>query len=149
MTNATLSIRSLDIPTIHKFGIGFDPIINELIRLNSQHTNYPPFNIIRREEHKFTIEIAVAGFNQGEVSVQTERNTLIVTGSKKGLVEEDEDVDYLHRGISSRSFSRNFPLGANVEVINALMQNGILTIELERVIPEDQKTKTIDISYLK
>lgn len=146
MTNATLSIRSLDIPTIHKFGIGFDPIINELIRLNSQHTNYPPFNVIRRDENKFTIEIAVAGFNQGEVSVQTERNNLIVTGSKKTV---EDEVDFLHRGISSRSFSRNFPLGANVEVIDAVMQNGILTIDLERIIPEDQKTKNIAISYLK
>jgi molecular chaperone IbpA len=146
MTN-TLSIRSLDIPTIHKFGIGFDSMINELLRLNSQHTNYPPFNVIRKDEDKFTIEVAVAGFKQGEVSVQTERNNLIITGSRKN--EDEEEIDYLHRGISSRSFSRSFPLGTNVEVTNAAIQNGILTIELERIIPEDQKAKTIDISYIK
>lgn len=145
MTN-TLSIRSLDIPTIHKFGIGFDTMINELLRLNSQHTNYPPFNVIRKDEDKFTIEVAVAGFKQGEVSVQTERNNLVITGSRKN---EDEEIDYLHRGISSRSFARTFPLGTNVEVTDAFIQNGILTIELERIIPEDQKAKTIDISYLK
>jgi len=146
MTN-TLSIRSLDIPTIHKFGIGFDSMINEIFRLNSQHTNYPPFNVIREDENKFIIEVAVAGFKQGEVSVQTERNNLVITGSRK--TDADDEIDYLHRGISSRSFSRTFPLGNHVEVTDASIQNGILTIHLERIIPEDQKAKTIDISYLK
>ena len=70
MTNNTLTLRSFDIPSIHKFGIGFDSMLDELLRATAQQqTNYPPYNVIRNDEDHFTIEIAVAGFKQGEVDV--------------------------------------------------------------------------------
>lgn len=147
MTN-TLTLRSLDIPSIHKFGIGFDNIFDELLnRTTSQSTNYPPYNIVKQSEDAFAIELAVAGFKDGEVAITTERNQLTVKGEQ--VTDLDETKEYLHRGISARSFVRTWTLADHVEVTGAKSENGILTISLERKVPEEQKPKTIAISYTK
>jgi molecular chaperone IbpA len=147
MTN-TLTLRSVDIPSINKFGIGFESIIDELLRATAQQqTNYPPYNIIRNDEDHFTIEIAVAGFKQGEVDVTVEKNILTITGSQKDPVPEN--VEYLHRGISARNFVRNWTLAEHVEIVGAIMRDGILVLDLERKVPEDQKPKSIAITYIK
>lgn len=146
MTNQ-LTLRSLDIPSIHKFAVGFDSMFDELLRTTAQTTNYPPYNIVKHSEDKFAIELAVAGFRDGDIDVQVERNQLTVTGEQS--VNLDQPVEYLHRGISSRSFSRTWTLADHVEVSGAEVANGILTINLERIIPEDQKPKKIAINYTK
>lgn len=146
MTNQ-LTLRSLDIPSIHKFAVGFDSMFDELLRTTAQTTNYPPYNIVKHSEDKFAIELAVAGFRDGDIDVQVERNQLTVTGEQ--AVNLDQPVEYLHRGISSRSFTRTWTLADHVEVSGAEVANGILTINLERVIPEDQKPKKIAINYTK
>lgn len=148
MTNNTLTLRSFDIPSIHKFGIGFDSMLDELLRATAQQqTNYPPYNIIRNDEDHFTIEIAVAGFKQGEVDVTVEKNILTISGSQKDPIPEN--VEYLHRGISARDFVRNWTLAEHVEIIGAIMRDGILVLDLERKVPEDQKPKSIAITYIK
>lgn len=147
MTNNTLTLRSLDIPSIHKFAVGFDNIFDELLSRNAQSTNYPPYNIVKQSEDAFAIELAVAGFKDGEVSITVERNQLTVKGEQ--VTDLDETKEYLHRGISSRSFVRTWTLADHVEVTNAKSENGILTISLERKVPEEQKPKTIAISYNK
>jgi len=147
MTN-TLTLRSFDIPSIHKFGIGFDSMLDELLRATAQQqTNYPPYNIIRNDEDHFTIEIAVAGFKQGEVDVTVEKNILTISGSQKDPIPEN--IEYLHRGISARDFVRNWTLAEHVEIVGAIMRDGILVLDLERKVPEDQKPKSIAITYIK
>jgi molecular chaperone IbpA len=151
MTN-NLTLRSLDIPAIHKFGIGFDNIFDELMRVNQQqaNTNYPPYNIVKHDEDRFAIEVAVAGFREGDINITVEKNVLTVKGEQlQDLDELTKDVEYLHRGISARSFIRNFTLADYVEVVSAKAENGILKIELERQVPEEQKPKTIAITYEK
>ena len=147
MTN-TLTLRSFDIPSIHKFGIGFDSMLDELIRAtNQQQTNYPPYNVIRNDEDHFTIEVAVAGFREGEVSVTVEKNVLTISGSQKNAIPEN--VEYLHRGISARDFVRHWTLAEHVEIVGAILRDGILTLDLERKVPEEQKPKSIAITYIK
>ena len=144
----TLSLRSLDIPSIHKFGIGFDNMFDELMRMNAQqgHSNYPPYNVVKLTEDTFNIEVACAGFAEGEIEVNLDNRVLTVTGNK---VVQDIVVDYLHKGISDRGFIREFTIAEHVEVIGAIMKDGILTINLERIVPEEKKPKAIAITYTK
>jgi molecular chaperone IbpA len=140
----TLTLRSFDIPQIHKFGIGFDNMFDDLMRLNSQQTlNYPPYNIIKNTEDSFSIEIAVAGFSEGEIAVDLDNRVLTITGKK----DDGVDVEYLHKGISDRNFIREFTLAEHVEIVDAIQKNGMLTINLERIVPEEMKPKSIAITY--
>lgn len=148
----TLSLRSLDIPQIHKFGIGFDNLFDELMRTHDlqSNTTYPPYNVIRHDENNFSIELAVAGFKEGDIEVVLEKNQLSVKGSKaKPITEEGPVTEYLVHGISSRSFERSFTLAEHVTVAGATTEAGILTINLERVVPEESKPKKIAINYTK
>ena len=147
-----LTLRSLDIPSIHKFGIGFDSILDELMRVNAQqtNTNYPPYNIVKHSEDAFAIELAVAGFREGDINITLEKNVLTIKGEQTVSLDElEKDVEYVHRGISARNFDRVFTLADYVEVLGAKAENGILTIELERQVPEEQKPKTVAITYKK
>lgn len=147
-----LTLRSLDIPSIHKFGIGFDNIFDELMRVNAQQVNqnYPPYNIVKHDEDHFAIDIAVAGFREGDINITVEKNVLTIKGEQiQDLDEAVKEVEYLHRGISARNFTRTFTLADHVEVIGAAAENGILRIELERQVPEEQKPKTVAITYQK
>lgn len=149
MTGNTLTLRSLDIPAIHRFGIGFDSMLDELMRMNAtqSNNNYPPYNIVQNSEDNFAIELAVAGFTEGEISITIENRMLTITGNK--IQDLDNPKEYLHRGISYRNFQREFILGEHVEVKNAEHTNGILTITCERLVPEDKKPKNIVINYNK
>jgi len=146
MTN-TLTLRSLDIPSIHKFAVGFDNMFDDLLRTSQANTNYPPYNIVKHGDDNFAIELAVAGFKDGEINIQVERNQLTVKGEQ--AIDLDNQIEYLHRGISARSFSRTWTLADHVEVAGAKSENGILTISLERKVPEEQKPKSIAITYTK
>jgi molecular chaperone IbpA len=147
-----LTLRTLDIPSIHKFGIGFDSILDELMRVNAQqtNTNYPPYNIVKHSEDAFAIELAVAGFREGDIKITLEKNVLTIKGEQTVSLDElEKEVEYVHRGISARNFDRTFTLADYVEVLGAKAENGILTIELERQVPEEQKPKTVAITYNK
>lgn len=147
MTNLTL--RSLDIPSIHKFTVGFDQMFDELLRhsSNQSQTNYPPYNLIKFSDDKYAIELAVAGFKEGDIEVTLEKNQLTVKGEK--AIDLSENAEYVHRGISGRTFQRVWTLADHVEVANAVVKDGILTISLERIIPEEQKPKKIAITFNK
>jgi molecular chaperone IbpA len=143
MTGRTLTLRSLDIPTVHKFGIGFDNMMSELMRMTeTQHSNYPPYNIIQDGEDEFSIELAVAGFAQGEVTLTLEKNILSVTGART-----IGERNYLHKGISDRGFVKEFTIAEHVEIVGASQKNGILKIDLKRIVPESHAPKTIDIDF--
>jgi len=147
MTKNTLHLRSLDIPQLHKFGIGFDTMFDELHRIHSQqvNTNYPPYNVIQINEDEYMISMAVAGFGPDNLSVTKEKNFLIIEGNQHPT--DEVEPKYLHHGISARDFRREFKLADHVEIANAHLELGILNIHLKRDVPEEQKPRTIAISY--
>jgi molecular chaperone IbpA len=146
----TLHLRTLDIPSIHKFGIGFDTMFDELHRIHSQQsgTNYPPYNVVQINEDEYVISLAVAGFGLDNLTVIKDKNFLIIEGKQHELTD-DIEPNYLHRGISARDFRREFKLADHVEIDNAHLELGILNIHLKRDIPEAQKPKNIAISHTK
>ena len=138
------TLRSIDIPSIHKFYVGFDHMFDELMRVSNQsQTNYPPYNILKITENTFQIELAVAGFGEGEISVNLEKRVLTVKGQRN----TEQTGEYIHCGISRRNFVREFTIGEHVEVIDARVKDGILVVYLERKIPEELMPKTIAISF--
>lgn len=146
-----LTLRSIDIPSIHKFAVGFDNMFDSLMRSTMQQSsgNYPPYNVIKHSDDQFSIELAVAGFGKKELDIQLEDNILSIKGEKSVEDQLDDELEYLHRGISSRSFTRTFTLAEHVEVVEAHVANGILSISLERRIPEEKKPKKIAINFNK
>ena len=147
----TLTLRSFDIPQITKFGIGFDNMFDDLMRVTAQqsNTNYPPYNLVQINEDEYMISIAVAGFGHDNLSVTKDKNFLIVEGTHAAETVENNDSTavYLHKGISERSFRREFQLADHVEITNANLELGILSIHLTREVPEEMKPKTIAITY--
>ena len=140
---------TLDLPNIHRFAVGFDRIFDELHRtagtLNG--TNYPPYNIIKQSETAYLIEVAVAGFEEADLDVEVVDLELIIRGENKRSISEG--TTYLHQGIAARNFARTFALHENVEVRNASVKNGILTVSLEHIVPESAKPKKIAITFQK
>ena len=147
----TLTLRSFDIPAIHKFGIGFDNMFDELMRVSAQQssTNYPPYDIVQINEDEYMISMAVAGFGHDNLTVTKDKKFLIVEGkhSRETVENEDATTKYLHKGISERSFRREFQLADHVEISNAHLELGILSVHLKREVPEDAKPKSIAITY--
>lgn len=144
MTSKTLTLRSTDIPSIHKFAIGFDSMFDELLRLDSrQNENYPPYNIVQINEDEFIISLAVAGFGQDNLTITKDKNFLVIEGNP---TSPHEEIKFLHKGIGNRSFKREFKLADHVDIMNANLELGVLSVYLKREIPEDEKPKTIAIS---
>jgi molecular chaperone IbpA len=143
------TILTLDLPTLHRRFIGFDQFFDEIERtFNVQkQDNYPPHNIIRINDTQFMIELAVAGFSEDELEVSLRTNKLIVKGERTRNL--DDERQYLHRGIASRDFERSFPLNENVEVKSVTVQNGIMSINLELLVPEEEKARKIAITFAK
>ena len=141
-------LNHLDIPSIHKFGIGFDSIFEDIHRLATVagKDNYPPYNVIKIDDDHFAIELALAGIDKEALDIQVDQNQLTISTEK---VESDEELEYLHKGISQRGFSRSFTLADHVIVQGADMRNGILKVNLERQLPEELKPRKIDISSAK
>ena len=149
----TLTLRSFDIPTLTKFGIGFDNMFDELMRVSAQQssTNYPPYNIVQINDDEYMISLAVAGFGLDNLSVTKDKKFLIIEGkhSRETAENDDATTTYLHKGISERSFRREFQLADHVEISNAHLELGILSIRLTREVPEEAKPKSIAITYQK
>ena len=145
----TTYITTFDIPTLHRHAIGFDRLFQELNRTfaNSKTDgNYPPYNIIQNDDTHYQIDVAVAGFAGSELDIELKDNRLTVSGTQS---KPEEEVNYLHKGLASRNFVRTWPLGEHVEVRGATVKNGILSILLELVVPEEEKAKKIAITFAK
>ncbi len=142
-------ITSLDLMPFYRTAVGVDRLFDRIIgqiEHTSSGNNYPPYNIIRTGEDTFEIEVAVAGFNDGDIDINVQEGQLVITGTQK----EEEPIQgrtYQHQGISARRFVRTFNLADYVEVNSAQVKNGILTVELKRVIPDNMKPKRIAITY--
>jgi molecular chaperone IbpA len=145
----TLTLRGFDIPSIHKFGIGFDNMFDELMRVSAQQssTNYPPYNIVQINEDEYMISLAVAGFGLDNLSVTKNKKFLIIEGKEYHPDSEKVVPNYLHKGISNRDFRREFQLADHVEITNAHLELGILSVHLKREVPEEAKPKAIAITY--
>jgi molecular chaperone IbpA len=147
----TLTLRSFDLPAIHKFGIGFDNLFDDLMRVNAQQSNnnYPPYDIVQINDDEYMISLAVAGFGHDNLSITKDKKFLIIEGkhSRENMDNEDSATKYLHKGISERSFRREFQLADHVEISNAHLELGILNVHLKREVPEEAKPKTIAITY--
>ena len=131
------------------FSVGFDNLFDDFDRIykfNSESINhYPPYNIRKVNDTDYVIELAVAGFGKKDIEVKSQENTLTIksTDKKDEVLEKDESV--LHRGISQRSFKRSFTIAEDVVVKGADLKDGLLSVKLERIIPEEKKPKFIDI----
>lgn len=145
----TLTLRSFDIPGIHKFGIGFDNMFDELLRVNAQQSNnnYPPYNIVQINNDEFMISLAVAGFGFDNLSVTKDKKLLIIEGKEYESTGKKIETNYLHKGISNRDFRREFQLADHVEINGAHLELGILSVHLKREVPEEAKPKTIAITH--
>ena len=141
-------LTTLDLSPFYRNSIGIDRLFDRMVNQidSSSNTNYPPYNILKTGENTYEIQVAVAGFTQGEVTVNLNEGQLVITG-EKAEAELPEGHRYEHHGISARRFIRTFTLDNYVEVDSATSQDGILTIKLERRLPEAMKPKTIAISY--
>ena len=123
--------------------IGFDRLFNVLDEVQrTAEESFPPYNIERLDENRFQISVALAGFTPDEVTLTAEENVLTLEGKKA----EREEKNFLHRGISTRNFKRQFTLADHVEVGGARFENGLLLVELQREIPEAMKPRRIAIS---
>jgi molecular chaperone IbpA len=130
--------------------IGFDQMFDTMERrfANQVSNNYPPHNIIKISEDNYLIQLAVTGFKKSEVTVEVEGNILTIRGSSSATDSFAAD-QYLHRGLATRDFDREFPLAEHIEVTGAELENGMLNIHLFRNVPESAKPKVIDIVEIK
>ena len=144
----TTRLTTLDLNPFYRNSVGIDRLFDRLMHQvdTASSTNYPPYNILKTGDNTYKIEVAVAGFTQGEVTVSVNEGNLIITG-EKSETELPEGVSYEYQGISARRFIRTFTLADYVEVTSAQSRDGILTVSLERQVPEAMKPKTIAISY--
>lgn len=132
--------------------IGFDSVFDTFERrfATQVQNNYPPHNILKTGENQYEIQIAVTGFEKHEIAVTVESNALIVKGEgTESVRHEQPEIVYLHRGLATRDFVREFPLAEHIEVAGAEIRNGMLIVKLVRNIPESAKPKIIDIVEIK
>lgn len=138
---------STDFSPLYRSFIGFDHLaglIDKASRADKQ-SSYPPYNVELLAEDRYRITMAIAGFAEEELDIESKQNTLVVTGTKAGNVDKTERK-FLHQGIAERNFERKFQLGDHVKVIGAFMEHGLLHIDLEREIPEALKPRKIAIN---
>lgn len=140
-------MNSYDLSPLFRSTIGFDrlsQLIDTAFKADERAVSYPPYNIVKTAEDDYQIVMAVAGFSKEDITITAQQNMLLVTASQN---ESQEDgVMYLHKGIATRSFERKFSLADHVKVVDAKLDNGLLTLFLKREVPEASKPRTIQIS---
>ena len=146
MTSKDLSIFN----SLRPFSIGFDDMFDQFESMLGNgslavQSNYPPYNIRKAGKDKYAIEVAVAGFNKDDVEVEFEDKLLTVRTKKVSKTVEKDGDEIIHKGISQRSFSRSFTIADDVKVSGAELKDGLLTINCEKIIPEQKKRKLIPI----
>jgi len=139
-------MRTFDLTPFYRSTVGFDRVLGLLDSLtDGSAQTYPPYNIERTGENAYRITMAVAGFGEGDLSIEAKENTLTVKGEKKSETEAKE-AGFLYRGIGARAFERRFQLADHVEVKGANIENGLLHVDLVREVPEAMKPRVIPIS---
>ncbi|MEE2025480.1 Hsp20 family protein [Alkalimonas mucilaginosa] len=140
-------MNTIDFSPLYRSSIGFDrfaSLLDHALRSDQSNNSYPPYNIEVLDENRYAITLAVAGFTQDDLSIEVEQGVLTIKGSKDS--DSKEKRQFLHRGIATRSFERKFNLAEFVEVVDASMDHGLLTVSLVKEIPEKMKPKQIAIN---
>ena len=140
MTMQLRTINSADLAQISRALVGFDQYFNNA---RSTNTNYPPHNIVKFNESHYAIEVAVAGFSKEEITVEVDQDQLIVRGVQKSATVEGKE--YLHRGLAARDFEQTWTLAEYMEVKGAEVKDGMLVVEIERIVPESLQPRKIEI----
>ena len=144
VTSNALSLFTDNFNKLTPYAVGYDRIFDHLSRYvdnNATSTGFPPYNIRKEGDYNYTIEMALAGFGKKDIEVEVAESTLSVRSMK----ENDEDDSTVYRGISRRRFDRKFTVADDVVVNGASLENGMLTIDLERVVPEEKKPRIIAV----
>lgn len=139
-------MRTFDLTPLYRSAIGFDRLarlLNDAQR--NETTSYPPYNIELLTEDSYRIVMAVAGFTEAELEIETEHQSLRVAGRKTRNEKTEQEVTYLHQGIAARDFEHKFQLADHVKVTNAKLENGLLNIQLVREVPEALKPRKVQI----
>lgn len=139
-------MRTFDLTPLYRSAIGFDRLarlLNDAQR--NETTSYPPYNIELLSEDSYRIVMAVAGFTEAELEIETEHQSLRVAGRKTRNEKTEQEVTYLHQGIAARDFEHKFQLADHVKVTNAKLENGLLNIQLVREVPEALKPRKVQI----
>jgi molecular chaperone IbpA len=134
-----------DTNALNRALLGFDTMFNDFEHrfANQLKDNYPPYNIVKHDDNSYEIEIAVTGFNKDEVTVEIDQNQLIVRGERDK--SGDVTAEFLHRGLAFRDFTRSWTLAEHMEVGEGTIKNGVLTIELKRIVPDALKPRVLKI----
>jgi molecular chaperone IbpA len=138
------ALTRFDTQALNRALIGFDQLFNDVERrfANQVQTNYPPYNVLKHDDDHFEIEIAVAGFDREDITIEVDQNQLTIKGQR---LKEDDASKYLHRGLAARDFERSWTLADYMIVGDAELTNGILRVKLTRVVPEALKPRLIAI----
>ena len=136
--------------SLRPFSVGFDSIFDEFDRVlestERHNSNYPPYNIHKINENEFKIEVALAGYSKEDIELELKDSTLTVRNKQKEKIVNENTNGMIHKGISTRQFERAFTISEDIKVKNAELKNGLLNIDLERIIPDEKKARLISIS---
>ena len=136
--------------SLRPFSVGFDSIFDEFDRVlestERHNSNYPPYNIHKINENEFKIEVALAGYSKDDIELELKDSTLTVRNKQKEKIVNENTNGMIHKGISTRQFERAFTISEDIKIKNAELKNGLLNIDLERIIPDEKKARLISIS---
>ena len=135
--------------SLRPFSVGFDSIFDEFDRMlestERYSTNYPPYNIKRVNDTDYRIEVALAGYSKDDIEVELKDSALTVRNKSKEKTVDEKGNGVIHKGISTRQFERAFTISEDIKIKDAELKNGLLTIDLERIIPDEKKPRLIEI----
>ena len=135
--------------SLRPFSVGFDSIFDEFDRVlestERHNSNYPPYNIHKINENEFKIEVALAGYSKDDIELELKDSTLTVRNKQKEKIVNENTNGMIHKGISTRQFERAFTISEDIKVKNAELKNGLLNIDLERIVPDEKKARLISI----
>lgn len=134
-------VTTLNLPEFRRSILGMDHLMNDFHRLDN--SGYPPYNVETVGDNQYQITLALAGFKRDDLEITVKEGLLTIEGNKDEI--ESEDRQYIHRGIANRAFTRQWKLAEYVEVVDATMEDGLLFVLLERLVPEEKQPKTIAI----
>ena len=135
--------------SLKPFSVGFASIFEEFDRMlestERYNSNYPPYNICKLSDNDYKIEVALAGYSKDDIELELKENTLTVRNKPKEKVINSDNNGVIHKGISTRQFERAFTISEDIKVKNSELNNGLLNIDLERIVPEEKKSRLIEI----
>lgn len=133
------------VDAVERYSVGYDDLFYRLhsYGAGTPQNAYPPYNIVKKDEENYRIEIALAGWSKDDIEVSTQTNVLLI---KSKTAKNTSDIDYVHRGVATRTFARGFNLSDDMELGSLEFKDGMLLIDIHKILPEHQKFKTYDIA---